>query len=196
MSKRLFDILVAAMGLIFLAPALLLIGAWIRWDTPGPALFLQQRVGRHGHLFSIVKFRTMHTRNTGGPELTVGRDSRITHAGHFLRRYKLDELPQLLNVLVGSMSLVGPRPEVPYYVACYPPDLRALVLSVSPGITDWAAIEYKDENTLLAASSDPERTYIEKVLPDKLNHYARYVLERNFWMDLRIILRTLAAIAR
>lgn len=196
MSKRLFDILVASAGLVIMAPALLLIYIWIKWDSPGPALFLQQRVGRHGHLFNIYKFRTMHVRSTSGPQLTVGRDSRITHAGHFLRRFKLDELPQLLNVVTGTMSLVGPRPEVPRYVAYYPPDLRALVLSVSPGITDWAAIEYKDENALLASSSDPERTYIEQVLPDKLDQYARYVQERSFWIDLRIIFRTLAVITR
>lgn len=194
MSKRIFDILVACAGLLALAPALVIIAAWIKWDSPGPMLFLQQRVGRRGRLFNIAKFRTMHHRPQEGAQLTVGRDSRITGAGHFLRRFKLDELPQLLNVIAGSMSLVGPRPEVPRYVACYPPAMRALVLSVAPGITDWAAIQYKDENTLLASSSDPERTYIEQILPDKLNHYARYVRERNFWMDLRIIFRTLAAV--
>jgi lipopolysaccharide/colanic/teichoic acid biosynthesis glycosyltransferase len=196
MSKRVFDIVVASAGLFLLTPALLLIAAWIKWDTPGPAFFLQQRVGRRGRLFNILKFRTMHVQVNAGAQLTVGRDSRITPAGHFLRRYKLDELPQLLNVLAGSMSLVGPRPEVPRYVACYPSDVRALVLSVSPGITDWAAIEYKDESTLLAAASDPERAYIEQVLPAKLQHYARYVRERNFWVDLRILLRTLLVIVR
>lgn len=196
MSKRLFDLVVASVGLVILAPALLVIGAWIKWDSPGPALFLQQRVGRRGQSFNILKFRTMHVRIDAGAQLTVGRDTRITAAGHFLRRYKLDELPQLLNVLSGSMSLVGPRPEVPRYVACYPPDMRALVLSVSPGITDWAAIEYRDENILLAASSDPERTYVEQVLPAKLQHYARYVRERNFWVDLRILFRTLVVIVR
>ena len=194
MSKRLFDMTIASMGLAVLAPVLLLIGLWIKWDSPGPILFLQRRVGRNGRLFDIFKFRTMHYRPVDGLQITVGRDSRITAAGHLLRRFKLDELPQLLNVLLGSMSLVGPRPEVPHYVAYYPPEIRALVLSVSPGITDWAAIEYKDENNLLAASNDPERTYIEQVLPDKLTHYARYVRERNFWVDLHIIFRTLAVI--
>ena len=196
MSKRIFDLLVASVGLVVLAPVLVLIAAWITWDSPGPALFLQQRVGRHGRLFNIFKFRTMHVRPEGGPQLTVGRDSRVTPAGHHLRRFKLDELPQLLNVLLGSMSLVGPRPEVPCYVACYPPNMRALVLSVSPGITDWAAIEYKNENALLAASSNPERTYIDEILPKKLTLYARYVRERNFWVDLRILFRTVAAVAR
>ncbi len=196
MSKRLFDLIVGCAGLLMLAPALLLIGAWIKWDSPGPALYLQQRVGQGGRLFNIFKFRTMHVQEHPGAQLTVGRDSRITAAGHFLRRYKLDELPQLLNVLSGSMSLVGPRPEVPRYVACYPADMRALVLSVAPGITDWAAIEYKDESTLLAASRDPERAYVEQVLPAKLQHYARYVRERNFWVDMRILFRTLVVIVR
>lgn len=194
MSKRLFDVLVATICLVLLAPFLVLIAAWIKWDTPGAALFLQQRVGRNGRLFNIYKFRTMHSRLEAGPLLTVGRDSRVTPAGHRLRRYKLDELPQLFNVFLGSMSFVGPRPEMPRYVAHYPPNMRALVLSVPPGITDWAAIEYKDENTLLAASSDPERTYIEEILPKKLTLYARYVRERNLCVDLRIIFRTLALV--
>lgn len=191
-----FDVLVAGTGLMILAPFLLMIAAWIKWNSPGPALFLQQRVGRHGHLFNIYKFRTMHSNIESGLQLTVGRDSRVTRAGHFLRRYKLDELPQLMNVLLGSMSLVGPRPEVPRYVASYPSTLRTVVLSVSPGITDWAAIEYRDENTLLAASSDPERTYIEQILPKKLALYARYVHERSFWVDLHILFRTLAVVVR
>lgn len=196
MSKRLFDLVFACAGLLLLSPALLLICIWIKWDSPGPVFFLQQRVGRRGRLFNIFKFRTMYFHADTGAQLTVGRDRRITSAGHFLRRYKLDELPQLLNVLLGSMSLVGPRPEVPRYVACYPHDIRALILSVSPGITDWAAIEYRDENTLLAASSDPERAYIEQALPAKLHHYARYVRERNFWVDLRILVRTLMVVVR
>jgi len=196
MSKRILDLMIACAGLVLLSPALLLIGAWIKWDSPGPVFFLQERVGRRGRLFNIFKFRTMYFQTGPSKLLTVGRDSRITSAGHFLRRYKLDELPQLLNVMLGSMSLVGPRPEVPRYVACYPPDMRVLVLSVSPGITDWAAIEYRDESTLLAASSDPERAYIEQVLPAKLRLYARYVRERNFWTDLRILFRTLIVIMR
>lgn len=196
MSKRAFDLIVAIAGLLLLAPAFLVIGIWIKWDSPGPILFLQQRVGRNGKLFNIVKFRTMHSEPCTDMQLTVGRDSRITAAGHLLRRYKLDELPQLLNVVLGSMSLVGPRPEVPRYVACYPPEIRGLILSVAPGITDWAAIEYRDENTLLASARDPEKAYIEEVLPAKLKHYVRYVSERNFWNDVHIIYRTLIAIAR
>jgi lipopolysaccharide/colanic/teichoic acid biosynthesis glycosyltransferase len=196
MSKRLFDIVSAFAGLVLLAPVFLVIGAWIKWDSPGPVLFFQQRIGRHGRSFNIVKFRSMHSRTENGPLLTVGRDSRVTGAGHFLRRFKLDELPQLVNVLLGSMSLVGPRPEVAKYIEFYPPTMRALVLSVAPGLTDWASIEYRDENNLLAASTDPERTYIEQVLPKKMALYVRYVRERNFWVDLLILFRTLVAVAR
>jgi lipopolysaccharide/colanic/teichoic acid biosynthesis glycosyltransferase len=157
-------------------------------------LFRQQRVGRHGQLFSIYKFRTMTAAPAATIELTVGSDRRITGAGQFLRHYKLDELPQLINVLQGAMSLVGPRPEVPRYVACYPPELRAIVLSVAPGITDWASILYREESVILGRAADPERAYRETILPAKLDYYVRYVRERSFWTDLRIIFRTLAAI--
>lgn len=196
MSKRLFDLAAAALGLIVLAPLFLAIAAWVKLDSRGPVFYSQQRVGRGGALFSIVKFRTMFVRPADARELTVGRDPRITRAGHFLRHYKLDELPQLLNVLHGTMSLVGPRPEVPRYVACYPEEVRTLVLSVAPGITDWASILYKEENAILGRAADPERVYIETILPAKLDYYARYVRERSFWLDLRIIWRTLAALAR
>lgn len=196
MIKRLFDITAAGAGLVLLAPLFALAAAWIRLDSPGPVYFRQQRVGRNGALFSIFKFRTMVNATGEQAQLTVGRDRRITGAGRFLRQYKLDELPQLINVLTGDMSLVGPRPEVPRYVACYPPELRAIVLSVAPGITDWASIEYKDENAILGRAADPERAYLEIILPAKLDYYVRYVHERSFWIDLRIILRTLSAIAR
>jgi lipopolysaccharide/colanic/teichoic acid biosynthesis glycosyltransferase len=196
MSKRLFDVLAAAGGLILLAPLLLAIALWIRLDSPGPALFRQRRVGRHGRLFDIYKFRTMVERPDDVRLLTIGRDPRITRAGRFLRRTKLDELPQLLNVVEGTMSLVGPRPEVPRYVDRYPPAVRRTVLSVAPGITDLAAILYKDENDILGRALDPERAYVETILPVKLEYYQRYVRERSFWLDLRIIFRTLAAILR
>jgi len=194
MNKRIFDLVAASLGLLALAPLLLALAIWIRLDSPGPALYRQHRVGRHGIPFRILKFRTMHLRPDAGPQLTVGPDPRITRAGRFLRRYKLDELPQLLNVVHGTMSLVGPRPEVPRYVACYPPDARATVLSVAPGITDLAAILYKDESTILGRADDPERAYVETILPVKLAYYERYVRERSFWGDLCIIARTLAAI--
>jgi len=196
MSKRLFDLAAASLGLLVLAPLLLVLAAWIRLDSPGPILFRQSRVGRNGIPFDIVKFRTMRAGQDGGRQLTVGRDPRITRAGRFLRRYKLDELPQLFNVVGGSMSLVGPRPEVPRYVACYPPEARRTVLSVAPGITDLAAILYKEESDILGRAPDPERAYVETILPVKLAYYQRYVHERSFWGDVRIILLTLAAIAR
>jgi lipopolysaccharide/colanic/teichoic acid biosynthesis glycosyltransferase len=194
MSKRLFDIVAALAGLILLAPLFALAALWIKLDSPGPVFFRQQRVGRHGKLFGIYKFRSMTAEPARSVQLTVGRDRRITRAGQFLRHYKLDELPQLINVLQGAMSLVGPRPEVPRYVACYPPEVRAIVLSVAPGITDWASILYREESAILGRAADPERAYVETILPAKLDYYVRYVRERSFWIDLRIIFSTLAAI--
>jgi lipopolysaccharide/colanic/teichoic acid biosynthesis glycosyltransferase len=196
MSKRAFDLLAAACGLVVLAPLLLMIALWIKLDSPGPVFYRQQRVGRHGVLFNILKFRTMVDRPADQRQLTVGRDPRVTRAGRFLRHYKLDELPQLANVLHGTMSLVGPRPEVPRYVACYPPQVRSLVLSVAPGLTDWASIQYKDENTILGGAADPERAYVDTILPVKLEYYLRYVRERSFWIDLLILWRTLTALVR
>ncbi|MET0982200.1 MAG: sugar transferase [Telluria sp.] len=195
MTKRAFDLCAAALGVLLLSPLLAAIALWIRLDSTGPALFRQVRVGRYGIPFDILKFRTMSVQ--AGPQrlLTVGRDPRITRAGQFLRKYKLDELPQLFNVLNGTMSLVGPRPEVARYVACYPPRERELVLSVKPGVTDWASILYKDENAILGQALDPEQAYIDTILPAKLAYYVRYVHERSFWVDLRIIVRTLRAIA-
>jgi lipopolysaccharide/colanic/teichoic acid biosynthesis glycosyltransferase len=196
MSKRAFDLVASTIGLALLAPLLLLVALWIKLDSPGPVFFRQLRVGRGGVLFNIFKFRTMFAHPGDRRELTVGHDPRVTRAGSFLRKYKVDELAQLINVVQGTMSLVGPRPEVPRYVACYPPQVRALVLSVAPGITDWASILYKDENAILGRASDPERAYVETVLPAKLECYVRYVRERNFWLDIQIIFRTLAAIVR
>jgi lipopolysaccharide/colanic/teichoic acid biosynthesis glycosyltransferase len=196
MSKRAFDLVAASIGLLLLAPLFIVLALWIRLDSPGPVFYRQQRVGRGGMLFRIFKFRTMVARPSDGRQLTVGRDPRVTRAGHFLRKSKLDELPQLLNVIQGSMSLVGPRPEVPRYVACYPPEVRALVLSVAPGITDWASILYKEESEILGRAADPEQAYVEKILPAKLEYYVRYVRERSLWVDLRIIVHTLVAIAR
>ena len=194
MGKRLFDIACAATALALLAPLLLALALWVRLDSPGPVLFRQQRVGRDSRPFAILKFRTMHVDAPArGPQITAGRDPRITGAGCFLRKYKIDEFPQFINVLVGDMSVVGPRPEVPRYVAMYPPATRDLVLSVRPGITDLASIEYRDENELLGRSADPERTYVEQVMPAKLAYCERYVQERSFAGDIGIIGRTIAA---
>jgi len=193
MAKRAFDVLFSAAVLLLLSPLLLAVAAWVKLDSRGPVFFRQVRVGRHGREFRILKFRTMHVDAPArGPQITVGRDPRITRSGHVLRKYKIDEFPQFINVLVGDMSVVGPRPEVPRYVAMYPAATRELVLSVRPGITDLASIEYRDENELLGRSADPERTYVEQVMPAKLAFCERYVRERSFTGDLGIIGRTFA----
>ena len=195
MAKRLFDLVLAALGLLLLSPLLLVIAVWIRLDSPGPVFFRQERVGRYGQPFRIHKFRTMVAGAPQlGPQISVQGDPRITRAGAVLRRAKLDELPQLIDVLAGTMSLVGPRPEVPRYVALYPAALRDKVLSVRPGITDRASIEYRDEGALLAAAADPERTYAEVVMPAKLRFAADYVDHATLAHDLRLIALTLKAL--
>uniref|UniRef100_A0A8W7PJA3 Bacterial sugar transferase domain-containing protein n=1 Tax=Anopheles coluzzii TaxID=1518534 RepID=A0A8W7PJA3_ANOCL len=192
--KRLFDLIAASAGLLLLAGPLLLVALWIKLDSPGPVFFRQVRVGRGGMLFRIHKFRTMQVNTEVQGQLTVGADSRVTGAGRFLRKSKLDELPQLLDVLFGDMSLVGPRPEVPKYVAHYPEDVRDIVLSVRPGITDWASIRMIDENEILGRAADPERAYIEQVLPEKLGYYVRYAQTHSLLEDIRIIFATLLKI--
>ena len=194
MIKRCFDFSMALFGLILLTPLLLLVAFWIKLDSKGPVFFRQERVGRYGVVFRIFKFRTMTVSTEKNQQLTVGNDVRITRAGYLLRRYKIDELPQLINVLFGAMSLVGPRPEVPKYVKCYPAAVREIVLSVPPGITDWASIKYKAENSILGKSSDPEKTYIEEILPIKLEFYLNYVNKRTMLMDLKIIFATFVAL--
>jgi len=194
--KRAFDFVAALLGLIFLAPLFAVVACWIKLDSPGPVFFQQQRIGRQGASFGIFKFRTMRVDSESKGQITVGNDARITRAGNFLRHYKIDELPQLINVVLGEMSLVGPRPEVPRYVDYYPEDVRKIVLSVLPGITDRASIEYKNESNLLADAPDSERAYIDVILPVKLEYYVRYVRERSFLIDLRIIGATLWAIVR
>ena len=184
--KRLFDMAASGIGLLLLAPLLLALAVWIKCDSAGPVFFLQERVGLHGKLFRIIKFRSMR-QNNSGPQITVGADARITRSGRFIRAYKLDELPQLINVLLGDMSLVGPRPEVPRYVALYPADVREEVLSVRPGMTDLASVQYRSESDLLAASSDPELTYTTVILPAKLALYQQYMRQRSLWLDVRII---------
>lgn len=192
MAKRLFDLLGAALALALLAPGWVVIALWIKLDSPGPVFFRQQRVGRHGRPFTIHKFRTMVAdAPLRGPPLTIGHDARITRAGACLRRSKLDELPQLLDVLAGHMSLVGPRPEVPAYVARYPDDLRRQVLAVRPGITDPVSLEFADESALLARAADPEREYVEVLLPKKLRAAAAYAEQATLATDLRVIGRTL-----
>jgi lipopolysaccharide/colanic/teichoic acid biosynthesis glycosyltransferase len=197
MAKRLFDLLVASLALLLLAPLLLAVALLIRLDSPGPVFFRQQRVGRHGVPFSIHKFRTMRVEAPlQGLPLTVGADPRITRVGGFLRRTRIDELPQLIDVLAGSMSLVGPRPEVPRYVAHYPAELRERALSVRPGITDPASLAHIDEAALLARAADPEHEYIQRILPAKLRHAVDYAESATLVTDLGVLARTLLALLR
>jgi lipopolysaccharide/colanic/teichoic acid biosynthesis glycosyltransferase len=196
-AKRAFDLVCSTIGLIVLAPLLAVVAVLIMSDSPGPVFFRQKRVGRHGELFRIHKFRTMrHEPLQNGLSITVGADPRVTRIGAVLRRYKLDELPQLIDVLRGSMSLVGPRPEVPEYVAHYSDQDRKIVLSVRPGITDHASLEFSDESLLLAGAADPQRLYIEMILPKKLRLYRAYVQMRTMTGDIGIILKTLRKILR
>jgi lipopolysaccharide/colanic/teichoic acid biosynthesis glycosyltransferase len=192
MAKRLFDLVGALIGLALLSPLLLLVALAIRLDSGGPVFFRQERVGLGGRLFRIHKFRTMKvTAVAGGGLLTVGADPRITRVGAMLRDKRLDELPQLIDVLCGDMSLVGPRPEVPRYVALYSAEMRSRVLCVRPGITDPAALEFRDEATLLERAADPEREYIVNILPRKLALQAAYAESATLATDLAVIARSL-----
>ncbi|MFY2951254.1 sugar transferase [Achromobacter xylosoxidans] len=197
MLKRLFDICCSALGLLVLLPFLALIAIAIKLDSPGPVFFRQERVGRHGTPFRIHKLRSMRVAQPGaGRQITVGADARITRVGKLIREWKLDELVQLIDVLRGSMSLVGPRPEVPRYVAMYPADLRDEILSVRPGITDLASIRFRNESEILAQAADPEQAYQQVILPEKLKLQQEYVRTRSFLGDLAILIKTAAAIVR
>ena len=197
MIKRSFDFITSFFGLVLLIPVFVLIALWIKGDSKGPVFFRQKRVGFRGVSFRIHKFRTMvMDAEKKGRQITVGVDSRITTVGVFLRKYKLDELPQLIDVLAGNMSLVGPRPEVPKYIDYYSEDEKHDVLSVKPGITDNASIEFRDENELLASSKDPEVTYINEVLPKKIALYRKYVRECSFFGDVAILFKTIFVIIK
>ena len=195
--KRLFDFFVSFFGLIFLSPVFVLSALWIKIDSRGPIFFRQERVGFQGDIFRIHKFRTMVLdAESKGRKITVGLDPRITTAGMFLRKYKLDELPQLIDVLIGDMSLVGPRPEVQKYIDYYSDNAKHDVLSVKPGITDNASIEFRNESELLANSKDPEAVYINDILPKKIALYRAYVKDRSFFGDLAIIFKTIFLIIK
>ena len=194
--KRLMDIVVSGCALAVLWPVLLLIAIAIKIDDPGPVFYRQVRVGRGGKTFRIYKFRTMVVdADKKGLAITVGRDNRITRMGAFLRKTKLDELAQLINVFTGEMSFVGPRPEVPKYVDMYTPYQRQVLL-VRPGITDYASIAYRNENDLLAGTDDPEKMYIEKIMPDKIELNMKYLREISPLADIRLILSTIVAVIR
>ena len=189
--KRLFDILASGFGLLILSPLFLILAVWIPLDSPGPVFYRQTRVGRGGRDFRIFKFRTMRVGADKGSLVTIGgRDPRVTRAGSFLRRLKLDELPQLINVLVGDMSLVGPRPEVRKYVDLYTPE-QLHVLDVRPGMTDAASIKYRNESELLGQAEDPENYYIHVVMPDKLAINLDYVRNHSFRGDIQLIFKTI-----
>lgn len=194
MAKRLLDLVVSAVGLVILAPFFLLFAASIKLNSQGPVFYLQERVGKGGTLFRLFKFRTMRVGADKATAITVGqRDPRITSVGHFLRRFKLDELPQLINVLKGEMSLVGPRPELKRFVDLYQGDQRK-VIEVTPGITDYASLEFRNENELLEGKTDPIDFYMKEILPKKLELNLKYIREQSFWTDVRIIVLTVVHI--
>ena len=194
--KRCFDILASLFGLIFLAIPFIFIAIAIKASSKGPVYFRQERVGKNGKHFRIFKFRTMVSdAESKGMQITVGTDSRITKVGKFLRKTKIDELPQLINVLIGQMSFVGPRPEVPHYVEMYT-EYQRNVLRIKPGITELASIIYKDENEVLAQSDDPEKTYIEEIMPKKIEINMQYIEKMNVFYDIKLIFKTFAAVLR
>lgn len=188
--KRLFDIIASGIGLLLLCPLFLIIGIWIKLDSSGPIFYRQVRVGRYNQDFRIFKFRSMRTDADKGSLVTIGgRDPRITRSGYFIRKFKIDELPQLINVFVGDMSIVGPRPEVRHYVNYWTKE-QMHVLDVRPGITDPASIRYRNENELLGKAEDPEQYYIDVVMQEKIKLYLEYVEKHNFWYDIKLILQT------
>lgn len=195
--KRAFDFTASLVGLILVSPVILVGAAAVRLESGAPSFFWQERVGRYGKTFRIAKLRTMRPAAAGGAsQITVGNDARITPLGQWLRRCKIDELPQLFNVLAGEMSLVGPRPEVPKYIALYTPEQREILLSVRPGITDYAAIEYSDEAEILARSPDPISAYVNTIMPAKFALYEKYIKNQSFGLDLKLIFLTFAKLMR
>ena len=194
MAKRAFDFLFSVIGLVAITPVMLILAFIITIDSKGGVFYKQVRIGKNQKPFSLYKFRSMRTDADKKGLLTVGnKDSRITKIGYYLRKYKLDELPQLINVLLGNMSFVGPRPEVEKYVKLYNQE-QLMVFNVKPGITDWASIKYVNENEILAKSSQPEKTYIEEIMPAKLKLNLEYVKHNNVFVDIKIILLTIKAI--
>lgn len=192
--KRLFDIIASALGLIVLSPLFLVLAVWIKVDSKGPVFYRQTRVGWHNKDFRIFKFRSMRVGSDKGSLVTIGgRDPRITKSGYYIRKYKLDEFPQLINVLIGDMSLVGPRPEVRHYVDYWTPE-QMRVLEVRPGITDPASIKFRNENELMAQAGDPEQYYINVIMQEKLRLYLEYVDNQSFLYDLRLIFATLRVV--
>ena len=192
--KRLFDILASGCGLLVLSPVFIIVAIWIKLDSQGPVFYRQTRVGRHNKDFRIFKFRSMRVGSDKGSLVTIGgRDPRVTRSGYFIRKFKIDELPQLINVFTGDMSLVGPRPEVRHYVNYWNPD-QMRVLDVRPGITDPASIRFRNENELLEKAQDPERYYIDVIMQEKIKLYLEYVEKSSFWYDIKLIFQTFKVI--
>lgn len=192
--KRIFDIIASGLGLIILSPLFLILAIWIKCDSKGPVFYRQVRVGKDNKDFRIFKFRSMRVGSDKGSLVTIGgRDPRVTRSGYFIRKFKLDEFPQLINVFVGDMSLVGPRPEVRHYVDYWTPE-QMHVLDVRPGITDPASIKFRNENELLEQAEDPEKYYIEVVMQEKLKLYLEYVQNHSFWGDIKLIFQTFKVI--
>ena len=192
--KRIFDVTASGLGLLLLSPLFLIVAIWIRLDSPGPVFYRQTRVGWYNKDFRLLKFRSMRVGSDKKGLITVGgRDPRVTRSGYWIRKYKLDELPQLINVFKGDMSLVGPRPEVRKYVDLYTPE-QLHVLDVRPGITDMASIRYRNENELLEQAADPEQFYRDTVMQDKLRINLKYVSDHSFFKDIKIILMTFKAV--
>lgn len=191
MAKRIFDIISSILGLILFSPFLIIISILILIDSKGGIFFKQQRVGKNNIDFGLLKFRTMKVDSEKQGQLTISnKDSRITKVGSFLRKYKLDEIPQLINVLKGEMSVVGPRPEVRKYVNLYTPE-QLMVLTVKPGLTDLASLKYINENEILSKSSTPEKTYIEEIMQEKLKLNMEYIAKKNLWFDIQLIFKTI-----
>ena len=192
--KRLFDVVASGVGLLLLSPLFLLVAIWIKLDSPGPVFYRQVRVGRYNRAFRIFKFRSMRVGADKGSLVTIGgRDPRVTRSGYFIRKFKIDELPQLINVFIGDMSLVGPRPEVRHYVDYWTKE-QLRVLDVRPGITDPASIKFRNENELLEKAEDAEKYYIEVIMQEKLRLYLEYVEKHNFWFDIKLIFQTFLVI--
>ncbi len=188
--KRLFDIVASGLGLIVLSPLFLVLAIWIKLDSKGPVFYRQVRVGWHNKEFRIFKFRSMRVGADKGSLVTIGgHDPRITRSGYFIRKFKFDELPQLINVFIGDMSLVGPRPEVRHYVDYWTPE-QMHVLDVRPGITDPASIKFRNENELMEKAEDPEKYYIEVIMQEKIRLYLKYVEKSSFFYDLGLIFKT------
>lgn len=195
MKIRIFDILFSLLGLIILMPILIIIALLIKIDSKGPIIFKQARIGKNGAEFKLYKFRTMHVNSNNKQLLTVGnRDPRVTRLGYYLRKFKIDEIPQLINVLLGQMSIVGPRPEVKKYVDLYTPSQK-VILSVKPGITDWASIFYSSENEILAKAENPEQLYIQEVMPHKINLNMHFIYNHTLKEYFRIIYLTILKIS-